>query len=84
MVVVELEFGADELIIVSRVVDGRAQHLSAVSPEPVLQAAPSSLKYEESSEVDDALTVKPKRDAVPVDGSIHEKSVDVAVPSAGV
>ena len=72
MVVVELELGAVELMMVIGVVDGRAQHRSATSPPAVvLHTVPLFLKYVESWGVLLAPTVYPKRDAVPAVGSIH-------------
>jgi len=80
---VELEFGVDELIIMTAVVEGRAQHRSLVSVEPALHAEPLFMKNDDTSPVDDARTVYPKRAGLPEVGSIHEKSVDVAAPPTG-
>ncbi len=84
MVEVEFEFGPAELMIVTGVVDGRAQQVLSVSLAPVLHAEPLLRKKEATSPVVDARTVKPKRAAVPAVGSIHAKSVEVAAPPTGV
>jgi hypothetical protein len=83
-VVVEFEFGTVELMMVTAVVVGRAQHLSVVSVEPALHAEPLFMKYDETSPVDEARTLYPNRAEVPEVGSVNVKSVDVGAPPAGV
>jgi hypothetical protein len=57
MVDVELEFGEVELMIITGVVEGRAQHLLSVSVEPALHAELLFMKYDDTSPEVEARTV---------------------------